>query len=683
MLHFFVLVLSCVSLYAQSRRPVIGETLPVAVQGIWNNGVWRAEVRSPGAAALKLHFTGFHVADGRVDVASAGTFRADGPLNDGDFWTPTVSGDSVVIEYRPGIGTAEDIPFEIREAAHFYPLGGGKQRDRALVPGCHVDLAAQPAWQTAAASLALMVFQSTDQGVLYWTICNGTLLADKNRTNRPLLLTANHCIRTEEEARTLETFWNFQTTAQASLPYDSGFLFGDSGQWNPSTLPNTLQKVTGARLLASVSRAEGDASLLELSGPPPPGARFAVLNGQELPMGAATGTVHHPDGSWKRIATGFRVTAVSGVDVDVNIASTFRASDYFYKSLETLGLTDYGSSGSGLLTADFLVSGTLSYGPEPSCTDPGRNGVYGRSTHFFPRFQSILNNAAPGACTAEITAANQWIGSGQAEGTFHITAPSGCRWAVASDFKHIRVNTTSGSGNATVVYQVSANTDAFSRVGTLSVITEQHRIVHIMQRGAVPVQIYTDVPGNHPFAEEINFLHRRNVRAYGCAPVGAFCPDGTTTRGQMAEFIIRALFNGDNFTASPNPYFSDVFSLHPAFNYVQKMREMRLTDGCTATAFCPDEPVSRGQMAAFIVRAVQYRDLLDTRAGFSYAPVPYFTDTTVNTSIFFDYIQKMKELGITSGCTISTYCGDAPNARGQIAVFLTRGLFGLLQDRSK
>ena len=42
----------------------------------------------------------------------------------------------------------------------------------------------------------------------------------------------------------------------------------------------------------------------------------------------------------------------------------------------------------------------------------------------------------------------------------------------------------------------------------------------------------------------------------------------------------------------------------------------------------------------------------------------------------------MKDLGITSGCSFTQYCPDDPNTRGQISVFLARGLFVLWNDRS-
>ncbi|MCZ2150889.1 MAG: S-layer homology domain-containing protein [Bryobacterales bacterium] len=671
------------ALMGRPARPVVGDTRPLPQdlprQALWDGSKWRLEVRSPGAAALRLHFTAFHVGSGQVRIAggesAAGPFTQDGLLSDGDFWSPLLAGDTVIVEYEPAPEAAGEFPFRIPEVGHFYAAPLRKDRERGLV-ACHADLTTQPAWLTPASSVALMLFQTTDMGIPYWTVCTGTLLADTNRTGRPLFLTAHHCIQTDEEARTLETYWNFQNTVPSTLDYYSG----NFGSWIPSSLAATLQKVTGATILKTTSEPEGDGALLLLAANPPAGVRFASWNTRELPVAASTGTVHHPDGSFKRVTLGRRAAD----DPGTNVEGKFRPSDYYYKISELAGLTEGGSSGAALMTNDFLVSGMLSYGPEVSCADPNRLGIYGRFTHFLPRIQSVLNFASPGPCMAEITAVNQQIPASGGGGTFNISAPPGCYWAVASDYNHISVAPNAGSGPMNgVTFTVSPNTGSPvptpARAGTFSVISEERRVVHLMQKGTGANIAYADVPLSHLFAQEINFLKEYNVQAYGCSLPSGFCPEDTTTRGQMAEFVIRALY-GDNFTATGVPYFTDVATTHPAFRFIQKLKELRITDGCTLLTYCPDDPVTRGQMAAFLIRAVQVRNGLDSRASFSIMQAPYFTDTPPS-DIFFSYVQEMKELGITSGCTATAYCVNDPNTRGQIAVFLARGLFALRENR--
>jgi hypothetical protein len=139
----------------------------------------------------------------------------------------------------------------------------------------------------------------------------------------------------------------------------------------------------------------------------------------------------------------------------------------------------------------------------------------------------------------------------------------------------------------------------------------------------------------------------------------------------MAVFIVRALQGGDLFTFPSVPYFVDVPPEHPQFAHIQKLREIGVTNGCSATEFCPGQDVTRGQMAAFIIRAK-----LRIRAGqaFTHPTTPFFTDVPA-TDIFFPHVQKMKELGITSGCSLNEYCPLSLTTRGQMAVFVVRGLF--------
>ncbi len=71
----------------------------------------------------------------------------------------------------------------------------------------------------------------------------------------------------------------------------------------------------------------------------------------------------------------------------------------------------------------------------------------------------------------------------------------------------------------------------------------------------------------------------------------------------MAAFLIRALLGSEDFTFAQTPFFSDVPATHPLFRYVQKLRELGITAGCSASTYCPEDPVTRSQMALFVVRA--------------------------------------------------------------------------------
>jgi hypothetical protein len=60
----------------------------------------------------------------------------------------------------------------------------------------------------------------------------------------------------------------------------------------------------------------------------------------------------------------------------------------------------------------------------------------------------------------------------------------------------------------------------------------------------------------------------------------------------------------DTFAFPPVPYFTDVTAASPYFSYIQKLRQLGITAGCTPTRFCPDDNLTRGQMAVFLIRAI-------------------------------------------------------------------------------
>ena len=118
---------------------------------------------------------------------------------------------------------------------------------------------------------------------------------------------------------------------------------------------------------------------------------------------------------------------------------------------------------------------------------------------------------------------------------------------------------------------------------------------------------------NSKFLHDIKWLFTEGI-TFGCTST-TFCPNGLVTRGQMATFLSRAL----NLPATGTDYFTDDESNKHEVN-INRLRAAGITFGCTATTFCPDGVVTRGQMASFLVRAFH----LPTTG------TDYFTDDETN-----------------------------------------------------
>jgi 5'-nucleotidase len=176
---------------------------------------------------------------------------------------------------------------------------------------------------------------------------------------------------------------------------------------------------------------------------------------------------------------------------------------------------------------------------------------------------------------------------------------------------------------------------------------------------------FTDI-GDSVFEDDIMWLHD-NGYTTGCNPPAndQYCPDDAVTRGQMAAFMTRSFgltegAGADLFTDDDNSIFEDD---------IDKIATAGITLGCNPPDndnYCPDDLISRGQFAAYMNRA------LGLMAG---ADADLFTDTAG--SIFETDINKIATAGITLGCNPpdnDNFCPDDLVTRGQMAAFLHRGL---------
>ena len=67
----------------------------------------------------------------------------------------------------------------------------------------------------------------------------------------------------------------------------------------------------------------------------------------------------------------------------------------------------------------------------------------------------------------------------------------------------------------------------------------------------------------------------------------------------MAAFLVRGFGLGES---AADPFDDDDGNYFEAA--IGALAASGITTGCTATAFCPERPVTRGEMAAFLIRAL-------------------------------------------------------------------------------
>jgi len=183
---------------------------------------------------------------------------------------------------------------------------------------------------------------------------------------------------------------------------------------------------------------------------------------------------------------------------------------------------------------------------------------------------------------------------------------------------------------------------------------------------------FFDVSSSHWAYQYIIEIFQMNITA-GCSqdPL-MYCPDENVSREEMAVFITRGLNE-----VPPDGYcgttnpFSDVGFDRWSCKYVKRLVELGITSGIGNGLFGPEDTVTREQMAVFVTRALGEVPV----DGYCGTEDP-FTDVAYNWWSC-KYVKRLMELGITTGIGDGLYGPGNPVTRAQMAVFLSRAFLGM------
>ena len=335
-------------------------------------------VRSPGAAAIRLGLSmpvptaGVTLRFAGADARVYGPYSAASVAQARTYWSPVLDGASATLEIYLPAGVAPDkVDLRVAKISHLVTTvallaKSEPVQDIGRSGFCEVDVAcvATPALTNQARSVAKLLY--TDTGGTF--ICTGTLVNDSAASNTPYLYTASHCMDSQEAASSLITYWAFDAVScgsRAVPPYET--------------------VAGGARLLAR--SVDADWALVRLNNPPPANALFSAWRTDALPDGSSVTVAHHPAGDLKKVTEGTKPGPYAFSD-----GTSFSSTTY------TMGSTEPGSSGAGLLTlasggAFYELRGGLFAG-NGSCSQPNGIDVYSRLDQALPLLASYL---APGA----------------------------------------------------------------------------------------------------------------------------------------------------------------------------------------------------------------------------------------------------------------------------------------------
>jgi len=197
----------------------------------------------------------------------------------------------------------------------------------------------------------------------------------------------------------------------------------------------------------------------------------------------------------------------------------------------------------------------------------------------------------------------------------------------------------------------------------------------------VRIESFADVSVEDWAWRDIEILFAAGLTdGYPTDPV-TFGPDREVTRAEMAKFILQAIHGEDyepDLEEEDKGVFEDVDYENEDLWYldwVDDLYAQGLTDGCNPTTlqYCPEESVTRAQMAKFLLIAIngdpEYLPELEEEDKGVFEDVDYDADLW-----YLDWIDALYKAEITTGCSEDPlwYCPDDPVLRKEMAAFLVR-----------
>lgn len=382
---------------AKARSQVSSKSAPVQFavatplsigldDGLWDqaeSGVdrWRARVSSGGAVGLGLEFSKFSLPEGAslwvYDDAGQlvqGPYTRDDQNAEGKLWTAIVPGASAVLELHVPSARRDAVQLQLAQVDHAYlDIGKAAALTTAKSGSCNVDMACSDGnnWRSESRAVAMISIGNT-------YVCTGQLLNNARQDKAPLFITANHCEIAQTSgtpASSVVVYWNYQTSSCGGTPNGS-----------------LSQNQSGASLLAA--DIGSDFTLLRLNKQPDSdfNVYFAGWDvGSAIPQSGVA--MHHPQGEEKRISTFSTAAVRQNVCIDGSGSSCKRLVESWQLNWSR-GITESGSSGSGLWNQDHKLVGVLS-GGDTSCSNVSGNDYFARLEAAY-----TANSAASGQLKA-------------------------------------------------------------------------------------------------------------------------------------------------------------------------------------------------------------------------------------------------------------------------------------------
>ncbi len=169
---------------------------------------------------------------------------------------------------------------------------------------------------------------------------------------------------------------------------------------------------------------------------------------------------------------------------------------------------------------------------------------------------------------------------------------------------------------------------------------------------------FTDIPGTF-YEDAVTALYDLGV-VQGCAE-DEFCAGQELTRGQVATILDRALELSSDDVELATTFVDTADNVHATS--IEAVTQAGLAAGCDEDRFCPDDPITRAQLATVL------------QMGFGLDPAPegevYFRDRA---GVHQEGVNSITAAGVSNGCGLVHFCPGDHLIRGHAAVFIARAL---------
>lgn len=326
--------------------------------------LWRIPVATKNATSLAFAFDRFFLPPG-AQLYVRNEAQTLGPYTDADnpssrqFGTPLIHGDHAVIEVLlpQAMKPFLDLDLDAVHAGYRDILGPDSLVNPEFASGaCNIDTICPQgdAWRHEINAVGVLV-----SGSIY---CSGQLVNNTRGDHTPLIATAAHCFSSQYTAANLVVYWKYESPTCRPPGSDASGL--------PVPTDNAIAQTGGASLLAV--HPDSDFALLRLNTPPPANAEV-YFDGWDRGNSVfdSAAVIHHPAADAKRIS--LVASPVTPYTSTENLQGIY----HWLVSSFSDGITQPGSSGSGLLDGNHHLRGVLSNGTT-SCNQPKGSNNFGR-----------------------------------------------------------------------------------------------------------------------------------------------------------------------------------------------------------------------------------------------------------------------------------------------------------------